>query len=272
MASPLSSPPPSHLPPPLSLPAHNSRQEPAEAVVSRAQATEPRLPDAPRACASSLTRPRQAAPGPSPAQRRDQPFFFPRYGVYCSRFFPINSDSFFSITSSWRRSPFPAPIKLDVVSLRTDSQRLLHASLLCCSPSGAGTPVLLHRPLHCSRFVMVPRWSLYPCSPKFVDAPAHTSSLILSPPAPKTNTVQPSHRRLPTALLGFLRIYDVLLHRRVHRSAHAEHCQPSPDFVVCQRCTDLLRQHQSCCCSLGRHSLPRRNLPCLVVTRAPAGA
>jgi hypothetical protein len=145
MASPLSSPPPGHLP------AHSSRQEPAEAVVSRAQATEPRLPDAPKACASSPTaarpragrassrslettrlsqrpcrdaraheaerhqkshpasartrpsptRPCQAAPGPSPAQPRDRPFFSPRYGVYCSRFSPINGDCFLSITSFW---------------------------------------------------------------------------------------------------------------------------------------------------------------------------
>jgi hypothetical protein len=81
-----------------------------------------------------------------------------------------------------------------------------------------------------------------------------------------------TRRHLPTALLGFLRIYVVLLHCRVHRSAHAEHCRPSPDFAVCQRCANLLRQRQSCCCSLCRHSSPRRNLPCLVVTRAPAGA
>jgi hypothetical protein len=131
---------------------------------------------------------------------------------------------------------------------------------------------------------MVPRRSLCPCSSVFADAPAHTSLPIHSPPYQRPTLCSHLASLCRTSSLAAhsssssYRVAGIPPHLcraatpPCQRSAHTEHCQPSPDFAVCQHCADLLHQRQSCCWSLCRHSSPRRNLPCLVVTRAPAGA
>jgi hypothetical protein len=79
MASPLSCPPPGHLPPPLSLPAHSSRQEPAEAVASapRPCIAPSAQPDAAQAARTQGRQPCPAHPLAQPAPRSHHPVSTP---------------------------------------------------------------------------------------------------------------------------------------------------------------------------------------------------
>ena len=113
-----------------------------------------------------------------------------------SSFFPIHGDSFFSITSSWRDSPFPAPIKLDVVPLRTAPPCLpivlLAARCWYARAAAQSFALLSVRHGASSEYMsLLTGVRRCPCS--------HLSANTQSP-LPKTNTVQPSRQPLPYEL------------------------------------------------------------------------